>query len=109
MKKSLTRVLLACLLVLTVVFACGCSNTPDPSASNWKVTFYEGDGTTVLQDGSLDYSARWRIITVMNTVISMDSNINSIELFNMAENEVLIAERSGARVDESGERLTQWE
>ena len=60
-------------------------------------------------DGSLDYSARWRIITVMNTVISMDSNINSIELFNMAENEVLIAERSGARVDESGERLTQWE
>lgn len=61
------------------------------------------------QDGSLDYSARWRIITVMNTVISMVSNINSIELFNMAENEVLIAERSGARVDESGERLTQWE
>ena len=61
------------------------------------------------QDGSLDYSARWRIITVMNTVISMDSNINSIELFNMAENEVLIAERSGARVDESGERLTQWD
>ena len=61
------------------------------------------------QDGSLDYSARWRIITVMNTVISMDSNINSIELFNMAENEVLIAERSGARADESGERLTQWE
>lgn len=61
------------------------------------------------QDGSLDYSARWRIITVMNTVISMDSNINSIELFNMAENGVLIAERSGARVDESGERLTQWE
>ena len=61
------------------------------------------------QDGSLDYSARWRIITVMNTVISMDSNINSIELFNMAENVVLIAERSGARVDESGERLTQWE
>ena len=32
MKKSLTRVLLACLLVLTVVFACGCSNTPDPSS-----------------------------------------------------------------------------
>lgn len=31
-------------------FACGCSNTPDPSASNWKVTFYEGDGTTVLQE-----------------------------------------------------------
>lgn len=61
------------------------------------------------QDGSLDYSARWRIITVMNTVISMDSNINSIELFNLAEDEVLIAERSGARVDETGDRLAQWE
>ena len=55
MKKSLTRVLLACLLVLTVVFACGCSNTPDPSASNWKVTFYEGDGTTVLR--------KWKLLT----------------------------------------------
>lgn len=61
------------------------------------------------QDGTLDYSARWRIITVMNTVISMDSNINSIELFNLAEDEVLIAERSGARVDETGDRLAQWE
>lgn len=61
------------------------------------------------QDGSLDYSARWRIITVMNTVISMDSNINSIELFNLAEDEVLIAERSGARVDETGDKLAQWE
>ncbi|MGN1025913.1 MAG: sensor histidine kinase [Faecousia sp.] len=61
------------------------------------------------QDKQLDYSARWRIITVMNTVISMDGNINSIELFNLSENQVLIAERAGAYMDETGDRLAQWE
>ena len=51
MKKKLTRALLACLLVLTMVLACGCNNTPDPTEpSNWKVTFYESDGTTVLKE-----------------------------------------------------------
>ena len=53
MKKTLTRALLACLLVLTMVLACGCKNASDPTdppASNWKVTFYESDGTTVLQE-----------------------------------------------------------
>lgn len=53
MKKTLTKALLACLLALTMVFACGCNNASDPtdpSASNWKVTFYESDGTTVLQE-----------------------------------------------------------
>lgn len=50
MKKTLTRALLACLLVLTMVLACGCNNASDPPASNWKVTFYESDGTTVLQE-----------------------------------------------------------
>ena len=48
MKKKLTRALLACLLVLTMVLACGCTSEPDPS--NWKVTFYDSDGTTVLQE-----------------------------------------------------------
>ena len=51
MKKKLTRALLACLLVLTMVLACGCNNEPDPTEpSNWKVTFYESDGTTVLTE-----------------------------------------------------------
>ena len=50
MKKKLTRALLACLLVLTTVLACGCSSEPDSTVSNWKVTFYESDGTTVLQE-----------------------------------------------------------
>lgn len=51
MKKKLTRALLACLLTLTMVLACGCNNEPDPTEpSNWKVTFYESDGTTVLTE-----------------------------------------------------------
>lgn len=60
------------------------------------------------QDGALDYSARWRLITVMNTIISMDGNINSIELFNLSNDTVLVAERSGANLEETGDRLDQW-
>lgn len=51
MKKKLTKALLACMLVLTMVLACGCTNEPDPTdPSIWKVTFYDTDGTTVLQE-----------------------------------------------------------
>ena len=57
---------------------------------------------------SLDYSAQWRIITLMNTVISMDSRINSIEIFNLSNDEVLVAERSGAQLDVKGDRLKKW-
>lgn len=58
--------------------------------------------------GTLDYSAQWRMITLMNTLISMDSRINSIEMFNLAKDEVLIAERSGAQMDDTKDRLEQW-
>ena len=55
MKKKLTRALLACLLVLSMVLACGCNSEPDPTestagASQWKVTFYESDGKTVIKE-----------------------------------------------------------
>ena len=55
MKKKLTRALLACLLVLTMVLACGCNSEPNPTestagASQWKVTFYESDGKTVIKE-----------------------------------------------------------
>lgn len=51
MKKTLTKALLACLLILTMVLACGCNSEPDPTEpASWKVTFYESDGTTVLQE-----------------------------------------------------------
>ena len=57
MKKKLTRALLACLLVLTMVLACGCNSdtTTNPTestagATQWKVTFYESDGKTVIKE-----------------------------------------------------------
>lgn len=58
---------------------------------------------------SLNYSAQWRIITQMNTLISMDSRINSIEIFNLSNDEVLVAERSRAQLDVRGERLEKWQ
>ena len=57
---------------------------------------------------SLNYSAQWRIITLMNTLISMDSRINSIEILNLSNNEVLIAERSGAQLEIRGEEYDIW-
>ena len=59
MKKTLKRVLLACLLVLTMVLACACTNDPantDPTgtsapvASSFKVTFFDSDGKAVLKE-----------------------------------------------------------
>ncbi len=60
------------------------------------------------KDIDLDYSARWRLITIMNTIISLDSRINSIELYNLVSDEVLIAERSGAYLDYTGDKLKRW-
>ena len=59
MKKKLTRALLACLLVLTMVLACGCNSEPTPTdpaagASEWKVTFYESDGKTVIKEVQIE-------------------------------------------------------
>lgn len=58
---------------------------------------------------TLDYSAQWRIITLMNMLISMDSRINSIEIFNLSNDEVLVAERSRAQLDVRGDRLEKWQ
>ena len=57
---------------------------------------------------SLNYTAQWRIITLMNTLISMDSRINSIEIFNLSNQEALIAERSGAQLSVRGNKLEKW-
>jgi len=56
----------------------------------------------------LDYEAQWRIITVMNTAMNIDSSIKSIELFNLKEHQVLLAERSGAQVYDEEQRLEFW-
>ena len=57
---------------------------------------------------SLNYTAQWRIITLMNTLISMDSRINSIEIFNLSNQEALVAERSGAQLSVRGDKLEKW-
>lgn len=56
----------------------------------------------------LDYAARWRIITVMNTVMSMDNSINSIELVNLSKDASFVVERSGAYSDMVGDKLDLW-
>ncbi len=60
-------------------------------------------------DGELSYSKRWDLITAMNAMISMDNTINSIELYNLSKGEVLVAERDGATLQETGNRLLFWE
>lgn len=58
---------------------------------------------------TLNYAAQWRIITLMNNTISMDSRMNSVEIFNLSNDEVLLAERSGASLSSRGDRLSIWE
>ncbi len=59
-------------------------------------------------DGELDYAARWRLITAINAIISMDANINSMELYNLQNDTVLTARRSGAGLSDTGSRLAYW-
>ena len=49
MKKKIARVTLALLLVFVMVFACACSEKK-PDVKTWKVTFYDADGVTALQE-----------------------------------------------------------
>lgn len=56
----------------------------------------------------LDYVARLRLISAMNEAISMDSNMNTMELFNLENDKVLLAERSGAKIVNAKERTRLW-
>jgi sensor histidine kinase YesM len=56
-----------------------------------------------------DYIAKWRLISSLNEAISMDSNINSIEIYNLAYGKVLLAQRSGASIVSTGDRLDKWQ
>jgi two-component system, sensor histidine kinase YesM len=58
--------------------------------------------------GTLNYAAQWRLITALNAIISMDANMNSIEIYNLQNGTVLTARRSGAVLSETGAKLTQW-
>ncbi len=62
-----------------------------------------------IQNESLDYESSWRLITAMNEIISMDSNLNSMEIYNLKTKEVLVAERSGAKLEQNGDCIAEWE
>lgn len=57
----------------------------------------------------LDYKTRLRLISAMNTTISMDSNINGIEIYNLIDNTVLVANRAGVSLEQTENKLSDWE
>ncbi len=59
-------------------------------------------------DEGLDYAAKLRFISLLNSSISIDGSINSIELYNLATNEVLVAQRSGAKLLKSENSYPVW-
>jgi sensor histidine kinase YesM len=59
-------------------------------------------------DQEIDYTVKLDLITMMNETISMDKNLNSIEIYNFAKNQVLVAKRSGADIEEIGDGLDRW-
>lgn len=86
--------------------------------SNYQEQFYEFEVNQdykkiieawCVQEETLDYTSKWKLITAMNEMISMDCNLNSIEICNLKNHEVLIAERSGAKMLENGDGVEQWE
>lgn len=62
-----------------------------------------------IQGEELDYDSMWQLITVMNEVISMDSNLNSMEIYNLKKGQALVAERSGASLKDLSSLPAQWE
>ncbi len=51
MKKNIIKVMLICLVALTMIFASACANkTNNIDTVTFKVTFYDGDGKTVLKE-----------------------------------------------------------
>lgn len=59
-------------------------------------------------DEGLDYAAKWRLISLLNAAISIDGNVNSIELYNLDTNEVLVAQRSGASIIKASDHYAVW-
>ena len=58
--------------------------------------------------GDLGYEAKWRFITSLNASISVNSNFNSIEIYNLVNGQVLAARRSGAVMEDTGNKLDKW-
>lgn len=55
-----------------------------------------------------DFSVKLDLINALNAIISLDSNINSIDLFHLGNDTVLRAQRSGASFVDTGSLLAAW-
>lgn len=89
----------------------------DTETQNYTGQFYKFEANTELKSDIFrwsltgeepDYAAKLRLISAMNVAISMDSNINSIDIYNLSNDTVLIAARSGASLTQTGDRLEEW-
>jgi Predicted signal transduction protein with a C-terminal ATPase domain len=56
----------------------------------------------------INYTSKLDLISALNETISMDKNINSMEIYNFAQQQVLVAKRSGAGMEEIGYKLDDW-
>ena len=58
-----------------------------------------------LQGDELNYSSKLELITGLNQTVSINRNINAIELYNLSRDKALIAERSSTFFSDSAGRL----
>lgn len=65
--------------------------------------------TWCTKNSDLDYKSKLDLISALNETISMDKNLNSMEIYNFAKDEVLVAKRSGAGIEDIGDKLMLWE
>ena len=61
-----------------------------------------------LQGDELNYSSKLELITGLNQTVSINRNINAIELYNLSRDKALIAERSSTFFTDTDGRLEQW-
>lgn len=59
-------------------------------------------------DQEIDYTVKLNLISALNETISMDNNINSMNIYNFSKNQVLVAKRSGASMEEIKDQLDNW-
>ena len=56
----------------------------------------------------VDYAAKLEMINTLNQIVSVNSNINAIELYSFTQGRVLLAERFGSAFADTGDRLERW-
>lgn len=79
---------------------------------DYSATFYDFEINSQFKDNiwvwcnenELNFSRQWELISALNATISADSTINSIDLYNLCNGQVLTAKRTGAKLlsDDSG-------